>query len=57
MKQVFGQRFLVVYSGVLTAVFAVAVLGGFVVSPKKTVLQELDVQRIKWWSPMARCAW
>ncbi|HKR76403.1 MAG TPA: hypothetical protein VJR95_07030 [Rhodanobacter sp.] len=46
MKQVFGQRFLVIYSGVLTAVFAVAVLGGFVAAPKKTTLQELDVQRI-----------
>lgn len=46
MKQVFGQRFLVIYSGVLTAVFVVAVLGGFVAAPKKATLQELDVQRI-----------
>lgn len=46
MKQVFGQRFLVIYSGVLTAVLAVSVLSGFVVAPKKTTLQELDVQRI-----------
>lgn len=46
MKQVFGQRFLVLYSGVLTAVFAVSVLGGFVAAPKKATLQELDVQRI-----------
>lgn len=46
MKQVFGQRFLVIYSGVLTAVFAVSVLSGFVAAPKKATLQELDVQRI-----------
>lgn len=46
MKGQLGQRFLVIYSGVLTAVFAVSVLSGFVVAPKKTSLEELDVQRI-----------
>lgn len=46
MKFRFGQRFLIIYSGVLTAVFAVTVLSGFVAVPKKTTLQELDVQRI-----------
>ncbi|HXD37254.1 MAG TPA: hypothetical protein VN624_11400 [Rhodanobacter sp.] len=46
MQAQFGQRFLVVYSGVLTAVFAVSMLSGFVAAPKKTSLQELDVQRI-----------
>ncbi|HEY4144784.1 hypothetical protein [Pinirhizobacter sp.] len=47
MKSSFGQRFLVVYSGVLTAVFAVTVLSGFVgTTTKKTTLDELTVQRI-----------
>ncbi|SFS16926.1 hypothetical protein SAMN05216570_3419 [Dyella sp. OK004] len=41
-----GQRFLIIYSGVLTAVFAVTVLSGFVQSPKKLTLEQLDVQRI-----------
>lgn len=45
MKPV-GQRFLMVYSGVLTAVFAVTVLSGFVQQPRKMSLDELDVQRI-----------
>jgi hypothetical protein len=47
MQSRFGQRFLVVYSGVLTAVFAVTVLSGFVgKATKKTTLDELTVQRI-----------
>lgn len=46
MKEHFGQRFLVIYSGVLTAVFAASMLSGFVVAPKKSTLAELDVQRI-----------
>lgn len=46
MHKQFGQRFLVIYSGVLTAVFAVSVLSGFVSTPKKLSLEELDVQRI-----------
>ncbi len=41
-----SQRFLVVYSGVLTAVFAVTVLSGFVKSPGKATFEEIDVQRI-----------
>lgn len=40
-----GQRFLVVYSGVLTAVFAITVLAGFVRVPI-TRFGEIDVQRI-----------
>jgi hypothetical protein len=40
-----NQRFLVVYSGVLTAVFAFTVLAGFTKSPV-TRLSEIDVQRI-----------
>lgn len=46
MQPQLGQRFLVIYSGVLTAVFAVSMLSGFVAAPKKTSLEELDVQRI-----------
>lgn len=41
-----GQRFLVVYSGVLTLVFAVVLLTGFTAAPGKLHLKELDVQRI-----------
>ena len=40
-----NQRFLVVYSGLLTAVFAVTVLAGFMRKPV-TELGEIDVQRI-----------
>lgn len=46
MKGHYGQRFLVIYAGVLTAVFAVTVLSGFVVKPKKLQVDELEVQRI-----------
>jgi hypothetical protein len=46
MKGQIGQRFLVIYSGVLTAVFAVSMLSGFVSTPRKTSLEQLDVQRI-----------
>lgn len=45
MKPV-GERFLMIYSGVLTAVFAVTVLSGFVRSPRSMTLEQLDVQRI-----------
>jgi hypothetical protein len=41
-----GQRFLTIYAGVLTVVFAVTVLSGFARAPKKLSLDELDVQRI-----------
>lgn len=41
-----GQRFLVIYSGVLTAAFVVAMLCGFTRAPAKMSLSELDVQRI-----------
>jgi hypothetical protein len=41
----FGQRFLVIYSGVLTAVFAVSTLSGFSRSPV-TTFDEINVQRI-----------
>ncbi|MGY3038991.1 hypothetical protein ACVWWQ_000578 [Rhodanobacter sp. TND4EL1] len=41
-----GQRFLMIYAGVLTTVFAVTVLSGFVQTPRKLSLDQLDVQRI-----------
>ena len=40
------QRFLMIYSGALTAVFAVTVLSGFVDAPSKLSVEQLDVQRI-----------
>ncbi len=46
MKNSFdSHRFLTIYSGVLTAVFAVTILGGFA-PPKKTVFEEITVQRV-----------
>ena len=41
-----SQRFLAIYAGVLTAVFAVTVLSGAVDAPKRFSVEELDVQRI-----------
>jgi hypothetical protein len=41
-----GQRFLMIYAGVLTLVFAVIVLGGFVQTPRTMTIEQLDVQRI-----------
>ncbi|HEY0197907.1 MAG TPA: hypothetical protein VGC19_05095 [Rhodanobacter sp.] len=41
-----GQRFLMIYAGVLTAVFAVTILSGFAQAPRKLSLDQLDVQRI-----------
>lgn len=46
MSGVFGQRFLVIYSGVLTAVFAATVLVGFTRSQGTMHLDQLDVHRI-----------
>src|SRR5258708_32906109 len=40
-----SQRFLTIYSGVLTVVFAVTILGGFAPS-KKPVFEEITVQRV-----------
>ncbi|MEH6416075.1 hypothetical protein [Pseudomonas sp. CGJS7] len=42
-----GQRFLVIYSGVLTLAFGAAMLSGFSQANKKIVVEELEVQRIK----------
>ncbi len=41
-----GQRFLMIYAGVLTAVFAVTTLSAFAQAPRKLSLDQLDVQRI-----------
>lgn len=41
----FGQRFLVIYSGVLTAAFALSMLAGFTRSPSAT-FDEINVHRI-----------
>ncbi len=45
MKFLATTRFLAVYSGVLTAIFAITILGGFA-GPKKSSFEEIDVQRI-----------
>lgn len=44
--QPIGQRVLMIYAGVLTAVFAITVLSGFARAPGKLSLDELDVHRI-----------
>ena len=41
-----GQRVLMIYAGLLTAVFAVTVMSGFAQAPRKISLDELDVHRI-----------
>ncbi|HEU5398350.1 MAG TPA: hypothetical protein VFV77_03650, partial [Gammaproteobacteria bacterium] len=41
-----SQKFLAIYSGVLTLVFAATVLSGFANSSDHVQLRELDVQRI-----------
>jgi hypothetical protein len=41
-----GQRFLTIYSGVLTAVFAVTVFSGFSTWPKSETFEQINVQRI-----------
>lgn len=47
MKNFFGsQRFLAIYSGVLTVVFAITILGGFATEKDKTDFKEISVQRL-----------
>ena len=46
MKVLSNPRFLTIYSGVLTTVFAITLLGGFAGPAKKSVFGEIDVQRI-----------
>ena len=41
-----SQRFLMIYSGVVTVVFAFVVLGGFRPADKKASFEEIDVKRI-----------
>ena len=42
----FSQRFLMIYSGVLTVAFALVVLGGSRPADKKASFEEIDVKRI-----------
>jgi hypothetical protein len=51
MKGGSGQRFLMIYSGVLTAVFAVTLLGLMTHHPQKPKFDEIDVQRINVYEP------
>jgi hypothetical protein len=47
MQKLFGsQRFLVIYSAIVTVAFAVTVLGGFAAEKEKTSFGEITVQRI-----------
>jgi hypothetical protein len=46
MKQKLSQRFLAIYSGVLTLVFAGTVFGGFAATAKRPTFDEIDVHRI-----------
>jgi hypothetical protein len=46
MKWFSSQRFLVLYSGVLTTVFAVTMLSGFAEHERKAKFEEITVQRI-----------
>ena len=46
MKSLENQRFLTIYSGVLTFVFAVTVLSGFSLPTKPTTFDEINVRRI-----------
>src|SRR5437016_5204010 len=46
MKFPESQRFLTVYSGLVTLVFGVTVLCAFVMQPKKAAFEQIDVQRI-----------
>lgn len=41
-----NQRFLTVYSGVVTAGLGIAVLSGFTLQPRRTTFEQIDVQRI-----------
>src|SRR2546423_11098578 len=46
MKFLGSQRFLVVYSGLVTLVFCVTVLCAFVMQSKTAAFEQIDVQRI-----------
>jgi hypothetical protein len=51
MKDESGQRFLMIYSGVLTAVFALTLLGGLLIHRQKAKFDEINVQRINVYEP------
>ena len=46
MKTFTNERFLTMYSGVLTLVFAVTVLSGFSIGIKRTAFEQINVHRI-----------
>ena len=46
MRLMSSQRFLTIYSGVLTLIFAITVFGGFVATAKRSTFDEIDVHRI-----------
>jgi len=46
MRMLSSQRFLVVYSGILTLVFAATIVTGFAQEQRKASFEQLDVQRI-----------
>jgi hypothetical protein len=46
MKFMSSRRFLAIYSGILTAIFALTILGGFAGPTKKPTFDEIYVQRI-----------
>jgi len=46
MRFLGSQRFLAVYSGLVTLAFCITILCGFVLSPKRNAFEEIDVQRI-----------
>src|SRR4030095_1166567 len=51
MKGESGQRFLMIYSGVLTTVFALTLLGGLVTQRQKSKFDEINVHRINVYEP------
>jgi hypothetical protein len=51
MKGESGQRFLMIYSGVLTAVFALTLLGGLVTQRQKSKFDDINVHRINVYEP------
>lgn len=46
MRMLSSQRFLAIYSGILTVVFAATILTGFAQEQRKASFEQLDVQRI-----------
>lgn len=46
MRMLSSQRFLVIYSGIVTLVFAATILTGFAQEQRKASFEQLDVQRI-----------